>query len=156
MPATAWIWLGRNLEPELNPGFAHRCRNPSTWNIVCCLPGCILAGSWNGDWSRDSNLGTVLEMYEAADWPSVPAPTSKAFACITIISGISILGWSVFKKSQGNLFVALWTPLGLFLGWDDFFFLYCYGLGVEWTSMMQELGWTVSRSSLLSLFCASK
>lgn len=34
--------------------------DPMTGAIACCVLGFKLAGSWNQDWSRDSNLGTSI------------------------------------------------------------------------------------------------
>lgn len=34
-------------------------RVPVTEEMTCCLPGCLLAGRWSGEWGWDSNAGTT-------------------------------------------------------------------------------------------------
>lgn len=49
-------------------------RNPTTWDIIYCLPGSILKGRWNWKWRQDSNPSTLTwdESMNSDIFTSVP------------------------------------------------------------------------------------
>lgn len=45
---------------KLNPAPGTQSKFPTAWAIICCLPGCAVAGSWNWKWSGGSNSLTQI------------------------------------------------------------------------------------------------
>lgn len=59
-------------------------REPSTAATTRCLPGCVLAGSWNQKWSWNGNAGTVIWDVHVPSSVSVTTASSTFLLLLTL------------------------------------------------------------------------
>lgn len=144
-------------QPGLRPGWKEESQNliqvshtdgrdPGSYAVTCCQPGCALAESWNWKQSRDLNSGTptweagvltpgtagALSVFEALFWrpsqtsnytssvffPEETQPLSLLSSTLPLfLESYSFLSDSAQGPSLGSLLISLYCNTGYWIAW---------------------------------------
>lgn len=74
---------------------------PASWTITCCVPKCMLIGSWNGEESWNWIPDTLT--WVGRDLSSSLIPVAKTFSIVTVFIVLIRIAIKFFKNLHGHI-----------------------------------------------------